>query len=97
MWVDNLEEFGYLINPEKFDSTKTHPELHEIYENQPAWEERYIHKQYPNIFRNDSEVLLQVSSQILNKRSLVQEIDFISTFLLSNRPERNSIHSTALS
>lgn len=64
MWVDNLEEFGYLINSEKFDPTRTHPDLHEIYENQIAWEERYIHKQYRDVFRNDSDVLLQVSTHI---------------------------------
>lgn len=60
MWVDNLEDFGFLINPENFDYTRTHPDFYEIYENQRAWEQRYIHAYYQNIFRNISGTLLQV-------------------------------------
>ncbi|OQR74134.1 procollagen-lysine, partial [Tropilaelaps mercedesae] len=59
MWVDNLEEFGFLINTENFDPKRIHPDLYEIFENQRPWEERYIHKQYKDVFRNNSNVLLQ--------------------------------------
>lgn len=60
MWVDNLEDFGFLINAESFDITKKHPEFYEIYNNQFAWALRYVHEQYKEIFGNKTGVLREV-------------------------------------
>ncbi|XP_028968240.1 procollagen-lysine,2-oxoglutarate 5-dioxygenase [Galendromus occidentalis] len=59
MYVDNMEDFGFLINSEHFDTSKKHPDFYEIYNNQFAWALRYIHKEYKDIFSNHTGVLRQ--------------------------------------
>lgn len=46
MFVANVNEYGHLINPDGFDSTKTRPEFYELFSNQFDWEKRYIREDY---------------------------------------------------
>lgn len=55
MYVDNLMEFGHLINPETYDITRTHPNIYQIFENRKEWEARYIHPEYYNSFEEGVE------------------------------------------
>ncbi|XP_017783808.1 PREDICTED: procollagen-lysine,2-oxoglutarate 5-dioxygenase 1 isoform X2 [Nicrophorus vespilloides] len=50
MYVSNRIDFGHLINPESFDTTLAVPDMYQIFDNQQDWEERYIHKEYPEAF-----------------------------------------------
>ncbi|KAJ8961211.1 hypothetical protein NQ318_008894 [Aromia moschata] len=46
MYVSNRVDFGHLINYDTYDTTKTEPDMYQIFDNQKEWEERYIHKDY---------------------------------------------------
>ncbi|KAL3318484.1 Procollagen-lysine,2-oxoglutarate 5-dioxygenase 2 [Cichlidogyrus casuarinus] len=43
MWVDNREDFGYLINTETMSTTHLHNDLWQTFDNPMDWEETYIH------------------------------------------------------
>lgn len=74
MYVDNMEDFGFLINAEHFDTTKKHPDFYEIYNNQFAWGLRYIHEEYKDIFENKTGVLQQVSENFPPKDDFVSSL-----------------------
>ncbi|VDO95213.1 unnamed protein product [Heligmosomoides polygyrus] len=60
MYVDNEEDFGFLIVSDEFAETvqkgKLHPELWEIFENRQLWETRYVHPGYHNIIKEGVEI-----------------------------------------
>ncbi|XP_044750581.1 procollagen-lysine,2-oxoglutarate 5-dioxygenase isoform X2 [Coccinella septempunctata] len=47
MFASNRLDFGHLVNPETFDTTRTEPDMYQIMDNQRDWESRYIHPDYP--------------------------------------------------
>lgn len=46
-YVDNTEVWGHLINPERFDASRLHPDLYLVAENPMEWEELYLNSEYP--------------------------------------------------
>lgn len=50
MYVDNLYEFGHLINTDQFDLTLASPELYQLKFNKLDWEKKYIHPQWVESF-----------------------------------------------
>ncbi|EGD72106.1 PLOD2 protein [Salpingoeca rosetta] len=44
--VSNLLEYGHLINPTGFDSTKAHPDLFLVEENPAEWADKYLNELY---------------------------------------------------
>uniref|UniRef100_A0A6P7FY86 procollagen-lysine 5-dioxygenase n=1 Tax=Diabrotica virgifera virgifera TaxID=50390 RepID=A0A6P7FY86_DIAVI len=50
MYVSNRLEFGHLINADTFDTTRTEPDMYQIFENERDWEDRYINEEYPENF-----------------------------------------------
>ncbi|XP_013147988.1 PREDICTED: procollagen-lysine,2-oxoglutarate 5-dioxygenase 3 isoform X2 [Papilio polytes] len=46
MYVSNEEEHGHLVNPETYDTSRTHPDMYQLLENKHEWERRYLHEEY---------------------------------------------------
>ncbi|XP_059611971.1 procollagen-lysine,2-oxoglutarate 5-dioxygenase [Phlebotomus argentipes] len=46
MHVDNMEDFGHLINGDQFNTRLTRPDFYMLLTNQQDWERRYIHPEY---------------------------------------------------
>ncbi|CAG9823589.1 unnamed protein product [Phaedon cochleariae] len=57
MFVSNRIDFGHLINADNFDTTRTEPEMYQIFDNEMDWENRYIHVDYPENFNPDKKDL----------------------------------------
>lgn len=60
LYVSNRMEFGHLVNPDSFDTTRTNPEIYQIFDNRWDWEQRYVHENYSENF-NPNKTALQVS------------------------------------
>ncbi|XP_059468645.1 multifunctional procollagen lysine hydroxylase and glycosyltransferase LH3 [Neocloeon triangulifer] len=58
MFVDNLIDFGHLINADSFDTSHVHNELYQIFDNKFDFEQRYIHENYTRNF-NPNHTALQ--------------------------------------
>lgn len=50
MYVSNRVDFGHLIDPETYDTTRAAPDMYQIFENAIDWERKYIHQLYPENF-----------------------------------------------
>uniref|UniRef100_A0A1L8E427 procollagen-lysine 5-dioxygenase n=1 Tax=Nyssomyia neivai TaxID=330878 RepID=A0A1L8E427_9DIPT len=46
MHVDNLEDYGHLINGDQFNIRNTRPDFYMLLTNQQDWERKYIHPDY---------------------------------------------------
>jgi procollagen-lysine,2-oxoglutarate 5-dioxygenase len=46
MLLDNRHEYGHLVNPDEFQTTRMHPDLYELINNKYDWERRYIHPEF---------------------------------------------------
>lgn len=46
MYVSNRVDFGHLINYETYDITRAEPDMYQIFENEQAWQEAFIHPDY---------------------------------------------------
>ncbi|XP_055605130.1 procollagen-lysine,2-oxoglutarate 5-dioxygenase [Uranotaenia lowii] len=46
MHVINTEQFGHLIDSDYFDTSKTHPDFYQLFNNKHDWEQKYISKDY---------------------------------------------------
>ncbi|XP_055696089.1 procollagen-lysine,2-oxoglutarate 5-dioxygenase isoform X1 [Lutzomyia longipalpis] len=46
MHVDNLEDYGHLVNGDQFNVRNTRPDFYMLLSNQRDWERRYIHPDY---------------------------------------------------
>lgn len=55
MYVSNRVDFGHLSNPDTYDITRAEPEMYQIFDNEIDWEERFIHKEYPENFNPEKE------------------------------------------
>lgn len=55
LYVTNLEDYGHLVNPETFDTSRTNPDLYELFSNRYDWEQRYIHPEYAENFNPDKK------------------------------------------
>lgn len=53
MHVVNTEDFGHLIDTDYFDTTKTHPDFYQLFNNKYDWEQKYISEEYHKQFEND--------------------------------------------
>lgn len=50
MHVSNEADFGHLVNPESFDTSRTHPDVYQVMDNKLEWENRYLHPEYKDNF-----------------------------------------------
>lgn len=46
MHVDNRKDFGHLTSLDRFDVSKTNPNVYELFANKWDWERRYLHSDY---------------------------------------------------
>ncbi|XP_013189452.1 procollagen-lysine,2-oxoglutarate 5-dioxygenase isoform X2 [Amyelois transitella] len=58
MHVSNEISFGYLVNPENFDITRTHPDVYQVIDNKIEWEKRYLNENYSKNFETGREHLM---------------------------------------
>ncbi|KRT80915.1 hypothetical protein AMK59_4922 [Oryctes borbonicus] len=56
MFVSNRLDFGHLVNPETYDTTRMTPDMYQIFENEIDWEDRYIHSDYPENLNPDNKL-----------------------------------------
>ncbi|CAG2118042.1 unnamed protein product [Medioppia subpectinata] len=56
MFVTNVEDFGHLVISSTFDTNRLNPDFYEIYSNQKDWQKRYIHEDYSNILKAETQV-----------------------------------------
>ncbi|VEL11573.1 unnamed protein product [Protopolystoma xenopodis] len=49
MFLDNREEFGYLIFPDSYNTTHLYNDLWQVIDNPLDWEEQYIHPNYSKL------------------------------------------------
>ncbi|XP_076270326.1 procollagen lysyl hydroxylase isoform X2 [Rhynchophorus ferrugineus] len=54
MYVSNRVDFGHLINYETYEVTRAEPDMYQIFENEQAWEEAFIHPQYHENFNPEA-------------------------------------------
>lgn len=50
MHVSNEMEFGHLVNPESYDTSRTHPDMYQLMDNKMEWSTRYLHEDYHKNF-----------------------------------------------
>lgn len=55
MYVSNRVDFGHLINTDTFDTTRSEPEMYQLFENTQDWEDRYISEEYVENFNPDKK------------------------------------------
>lgn len=53
MFVTNMHTFGRVLSVENYQINHLHNDLWQIFENPVDWEERYIHKNYSKIMRDN--------------------------------------------
>lgn len=53
MYVDNRKEFGHLLDLEGFNTSRTNPEVYQLFYNRWDWENRYIHEDFKDSFNLD--------------------------------------------
>ncbi|KAA0713693.1 Procollagen-lysine,2-oxoglutarate 5-dioxygenase 1 [Triplophysa tibetana] len=53
MFVTNMHTFGRVLSVENYKTNHLHNDLWQIFENPLDWEERYIHKNYSKIMRDN--------------------------------------------
>lgn len=53
MYITNQEEFGRLVSTARYNITRLHNDLWQIFENPMDWKEKYIHENYSKIFENN--------------------------------------------
>ncbi|XP_075705409.1 multifunctional procollagen lysine hydroxylase and glycosyltransferase LH3 [Rhinoderma darwinii] len=53
MHISNRDEFGRLISTSKYNISRLHSDLWQIFENPTDWKEKYIHENYSRIFEED--------------------------------------------
>ncbi|XP_062554119.1 procollagen-lysine,2-oxoglutarate 5-dioxygenase [Armigeres subalbatus] len=46
MYVINVEQYGHLIDTDYYDTTKTHPDFYQLFNNKYDWEKKYISPEY---------------------------------------------------
>uniref|UniRef100_A0A6I8QMR6 procollagen-lysine 5-dioxygenase n=1 Tax=Xenopus tropicalis TaxID=8364 RepID=A0A6I8QMR6_XENTR len=51
--LSNRDEFGRLISTSKYNTSRLHNDLWQIFENPVDWREKYIHENYTKIFEED--------------------------------------------
>lgn len=51
--ISNREDFGRLISTSKYNISRLHSDLWQIFENPVDWKEKYIHENYSRIFEED--------------------------------------------
>ena len=56
IFVDNLEDFGHLVDSSTFDTSRVNPDLYEIYSNQRDWQKRYIHPNYSLVLSGEQPI-----------------------------------------
>ncbi|XP_069181072.1 procollagen-lysine,2-oxoglutarate 5-dioxygenase 1 isoform X2 [Procambarus clarkii] len=56
MYVSNRVDFGHLVNADKFDTSRLHNELWEIFDNRWDWEQRYLHPNYTHVLAENTTV-----------------------------------------
>jgi hypothetical protein len=76
MYVDNMDDFGHLVNADNFDTSHVHNELYQLFDNKWDFEQRYIHPNYTQQF-NPNHTNLQVQLLLLLSNSA---IDFFVFF-----------------
>jgi hypothetical protein len=59
MFVDNMDDFGHLVNADNFDTSHVNNELYQLFDNKWDFEQRYIHPNYTMQF-NANHTNLQV-------------------------------------
>lgn len=59
MYVSNLHDYGHLVDPENYDTTRVNSDFYELYHNQLDWERRYIHPDYERMFTDNDSVIQQ--------------------------------------
>lgn len=59
MFVDNMDDFGHLVNADNFDTSHVNNELYQLFDNKWDFEQRYIHPNYSLQF-NSNHTNLQV-------------------------------------
>ncbi|XP_040928918.1 multifunctional procollagen lysine hydroxylase and glycosyltransferase LH3 [Betta splendens] len=52
MFVSNRDEFGRLVDPSSFNTSRLHPDMWQIFDNPVDWKEKYIHENYSRIFED---------------------------------------------
>ncbi|CAJ0930598.1 unnamed protein product [Ranitomeya imitator] len=51
--ISNRDDFGRLISTSKYNTSRLHSDLWQIFENPVDWKEKYIHENYSRIFEED--------------------------------------------
>uniref|UniRef100_A0A915KFH2 PLOD1-3-like GT domain-containing protein n=1 Tax=Romanomermis culicivorax TaxID=13658 RepID=A0A915KFH2_ROMCU len=57
MFVDNLENYGALIDTDYFDSTVKHPNFYQLLYNPKEWEREYLHENYTSIVDKTTTII----------------------------------------
>ncbi|XP_013392391.1 procollagen-lysine,2-oxoglutarate 5-dioxygenase 1 isoform X2 [Lingula anatina] len=56
MYVSNQLNYGHLIDGDNYDTTRTHPDMYEMFSNPMDWEKKYIHENYSRVLMEEYEV-----------------------------------------
>jgi len=59
--VVNMDYYGYLINPDGYDVSRTAPDLYELINNKLDWEQKYLHPEFVTKAINETYELEQVN------------------------------------
>ncbi|KAI5096160.1 procollagen-lysine,2-oxoglutarate 5-dioxygenase 3 precursor, partial [Silurus meridionalis] len=59
MFVSNRDEFGRLIATNNYNISRLHPDMWQIFDNPIDWREKYVHKNYSQIFENGVDLVEQ--------------------------------------
>ncbi|KAJ0183831.1 hypothetical protein K1T71_000254 [Dendrolimus kikuchii] len=84
MHVTNELDFGHLVNPESYDTTRTHPDVYQLFDNKLEWETRYLNEEYPSNYDEDRKHLMPCPDvywfPLMSKRFCVEWIEIMETY-----------------
>lgn len=84
MYVSNEHDFGHLVNPESYDTSRTHPDMYQIFDNKMEWATRYLHEDYISNFDEGRKHLMPCPDvywfPLMSKRFCDEWVDIMEAF-----------------
>ncbi|XP_014258320.1 procollagen-lysine,2-oxoglutarate 5-dioxygenase 3 [Cimex lectularius] len=56
MYVDNTVDYGYMTNPDSYDTKLLNADFYQVIDNQHQWERRYLHENYSQALQPGSTI-----------------------------------------
>lgn len=84
-YVINTYDFGHLVDPTNYNTSRKHPDFYQLVDNILDWERHYIHDNYTSLVEDESTTLEQPCQDVfwfplVNEKFCQQMIDIMENF-----------------